>query len=165
MAANHIPDVGLTFEQTERIVQQAVQWLRLIIESTGAVIVGIGLVVGTLAFIKTFRRRNDARYATEGYNGVRLTLSRYLALALEFQLGADILSTAVAPTPEAIAKLGAIAVIRTGLNYFLGREMREEVGRAPLREAAERQETAERQQAAERQDVAERRGQAGGGAP
>ena len=60
------------------------------------------------------------------YTGVRLVLARYLALALEFQLGADILSTAVAPTWEQIGKLGAIAVIRTGLNYFLSLEMREE---------------------------------------
>lgn len=44
----------------------------------------------------------------------------------EFQLGADILSTAIAPSWEQIGRLGAIAVIRTGLTYFLTREMREE---------------------------------------
>jgi hypothetical protein len=53
-----------------------------------------------------------------------LTLARFLAIALEFQLGADILSTAVAPSWDAIGKLAAIAVIRTALNYFLSREMR-----------------------------------------
>ncbi len=53
-------------------------------------------------------------------------LARYLALALEFQLGADVLSTAVAPSWTEIGKLGAIAVIRTGLNFFLSREMKEE---------------------------------------
>ena len=52
--------------------------------------------------------------------------ARYLAMALEFLLGADILSTAVAPTWNEIGKLGAIAVIRTTLNYFLSREMQEE---------------------------------------
>ena len=45
---------------------------------------------------------------------------------LEFQLGADILSTAVAPSWEQIGKLGAIAVIRTGLNFFLSMEMQSE---------------------------------------
>lgn len=60
------------------------------------------------------------------FNAIRLSLSRYLALALEFQLGADILSTAIAPSWQEIGKLGAIAFIRTGLNYFLSREMREE---------------------------------------
>ena len=47
-------------------------------------------------------------------------------MALEFQLGADIISTAVAPSWDQIGKLGAIAVIRTALNYFLSREMKEE---------------------------------------
>jgi uncharacterized membrane protein len=77
-------------------------------------------------------RRNQPENATEGYNGVRLTLARYLALALEFQLGADILSTAIAPTWDQIGKLGAIAVIRTALNFFLGREMNEEARRMEL---------------------------------
>ena len=62
----------------------------------------------------------------ENYVEVRLTLARYLALAIEFELAADILSTAIAPSWDQIGKLGAIVVIRTGLNYFLMREMKEE---------------------------------------
>jgi uncharacterized membrane protein len=62
----------------------------------------------------------------DSFNKIRLILARYLALALEFQLGADILSTAIAPSWDQIGKLGAIAVIRTALNYFLTREMKEE---------------------------------------
>ncbi len=139
-APERAPAVSPAFEAAERTVEQAVQWLRLVIESTGALIIAIGLVVGAAAFVRALRRQGDPAYAAEGYNGVRLTLARYLALALEFQLGADILSTAVAPTWAAIGKLGAIAVIRTALNFFLGKEMREEVGRAALRDAHERRE-------------------------
>jgi uncharacterized membrane protein len=47
-------------------------------------------------------------------------------MALEFQLRADILPTAVAPSWNEIGKLGAVAVIRTGLNHILSREMEEE---------------------------------------
>ena len=56
-------------------------------------------------------------------NEVRLTLGRWLALALEFELAADILNTAVTPSWSDIEKLAAIAAIRTGLNYFLGKEI------------------------------------------
>lgn len=38
-------------------------------------------------------------------------------------LAADILLTAVAPTWDEIAKLAAIATIRTALNYFLQKEI------------------------------------------
>ena len=55
---------------------------------------------------------------------IRLSLGRALALALELELGADILKTAVAPTWDDIGLLAAIAVLRTGLNYFLERELR-----------------------------------------
>ena len=98
-----------------------VQWLKLGVEAIGAAIIALGVVIAAAQFFRAIalRQRGD-------YNPIRLTLARHLALALEFQLGADILSTAVAPSWDQIGKLGAIAVIRTGLNYFLMREMKEE---------------------------------------
>jgi uncharacterized membrane protein len=57
---------------------------------------------------------------------IRLFLGRYLALGLEFQLGADILGTAVAPTIAEVELLAAIVVIRTVLNYFLSKEIERE---------------------------------------
>ena len=41
-------------------------------------------------------------------------------MALEFQLGADILSTAVAPSWNEIGKLGAVAVMLASINIFGG---------------------------------------------
>ena len=118
-----------TFERSEAVVVAAVRWLRLAIETTGALIIALGLLIALAAFVRALARYREPGAATDGYNGVRLTLARYLALALEFQLGADILSTAIAPTWDQIGKLGAIAVIRTALNFFLGREMKEESAR------------------------------------
>ena len=97
------------------------QWLKLGIETVGAIIIVFGILSAGWLFMKALVQRQTA-----DFTAIRLTLARYLALALEFQLGADILSTAIAPSWEQIGKLGAIAVIRTALNYFLSREMREE---------------------------------------
>lgn len=113
----------------EPAIQWVVQWLKLGIETVGAALVAVGVIVAIVQLVRAFARRQTA-----DFTGTRLTLARYLALALEFQLGADILSTAIAPSWQQIGKLGAIAVIRTGLNYFLSREMVEERKR---REAAE----------------------------
>jgi uncharacterized membrane protein len=49
----------------------------------------------------------------------------WIVLALEFALAADIVRTAIAPTWDDIGRLGAIALIRTALNYFLERDMEE----------------------------------------
>ena len=105
----------------ETTIVDAVQWLKLAIETTGAIVIGIGVLTAIYEFVRSLYPPQ-----MESYNRIRLTLARYLALALEFQLGADILSTAVAPSWDQIGKLGAIAIIRTALNFFLTREMREE---------------------------------------
>ena len=105
----------------EVVVQVAVHWLRLAVEATGAVVIGIGVGIALVAFARSLLSGKPA-----DFNAIRLVLARYLAMALEFQLGADILSTAVAPSWNEIGKLGAVAVIRTALNYFLSKEMGEE---------------------------------------
>ena len=104
----------------EELVINLVLWLKLFIEAFGALVIGAGVLVA-------LRRAVTGHFPPrpEDFDAVRLTLARFLAIALEFQLGADILSTAVAPSWDAIGKLGAIAVIRTALNFFLGREMQE----------------------------------------
>lgn len=109
------------FEQTELFIVESVMWLKLGIELIGALIIAVGIVVALWHLAVEWGRGRSA-----GFSRVRLELARFLALALEFQLAADILSTAVAPSWQQIGQLGAIAVIRTGLNFFLQREMREE---------------------------------------
>ena len=65
-----------------------------------------------------------------GLPQTRIILARYLVLALEFQLAADVLETAILPEWSKIGQLAAIAAIRTGLNYFLSKEIDE--GRGEL---------------------------------
>jgi uncharacterized membrane protein len=47
----------------------------------------------------------------------------WLLLGLEFELAADIIATVVSPTWLDIGELGAIAAIRTFLNYFLEKDV------------------------------------------
>ncbi|HEU4622534.1 MAG TPA: DUF1622 domain-containing protein [Burkholderiaceae bacterium] len=119
------------FSLTEEWVQSGVEWLRLFVETLGAAVIAVGIVVAVMGLV---------RYAfTDGnrsFTPIRLSFARYLTLALELQLAADILSTSVAPTWDRIGKLAAIAVIRTALNYFLSLEMKEEQASAlPQRSA------------------------------
>ncbi|RZK59105.1 MAG: DUF1622 domain-containing protein [Hymenobacter sp.] len=115
------PAPTTAFAHTEDAVVAAVQWLKLGVELVGATIIALGIITAGALLVKALAKRRTA-----DFTAIRLTLARYLALALEFQLGADILSTAIAPSWEQIGKLGAIAVIRTALNFFLSKEMEEE---------------------------------------
>ena len=50
---------------------------------------------------------------------IRMRFGGWLLLGLEFELAADIVRTAIAPSWNDIGQLASIAVIRTALNYFL----------------------------------------------
>jgi uncharacterized membrane protein len=93
-----------------------------VVEAAGAVVIFAGAVIAFGRFFRvSLRREGMAPFAP-----VRLDLGRFLALGLEFQLAADILRTAVSPSFTELAQLAAIAAIRTALNFFLGREIKEE---------------------------------------
>ena len=51
--------------------------------------------------------------------------ARWLISGLTFQLAADIIETGIAPSWDDVGRLAAIAVIRTFLNYFLERDLKE----------------------------------------
>src|SRR5690242_4275118 len=109
------------FGAMEEQVRSAVEWLRLLVETLGALVIAAGVVIVILGLV-----RHAATAQGSSFTPIRLAFARYLTLALELQLAADILSTSVAPTWDRIGKLAAIAIIRTALNYFLSREIRDE---------------------------------------
>jgi uncharacterized membrane protein len=90
------------------------------VEIVAAVIIGIAVIEAAVHAIPLFLRRDQTPGAKEA---LRLRLGRWLAVALEFELAADILRTAIAPTWAEIGQLAAIATIRTALNYFLQQEI------------------------------------------
>lgn len=109
------------FRLSELAVRAGVEWLRLIIEMLGALVIGVGVVVALVGLV-----RHAIHQRGRSFTPIRLAFARHLTLALELQLAADILSTTVAPTWDRIGKLAAIALIRTALNYFLSKEIEHE---------------------------------------
>jgi uncharacterized membrane protein len=91
-----------------------------LLEFLGVLCIFTGIFATARLTIKIVRHRQRAVLP---FIQIRLKFGLWLALALEFQLGADILSTAIAPTNDALIRLSVIAVIRTLLNYFLNKEM------------------------------------------
>ena len=109
------------FAQTEDFLKMGIEWLRLLVEALGAGVIAIGLGVAIVGLIRHLLYQRG-----QPFTPIRLAFARYLVLALELQLAADILSTAVAPTWDGIGKLAAIALIRTVLNHFLNNEIAHE---------------------------------------
>lgn len=100
-----------------------IQYLARGVEFAAAIIIGIAAIQATFKSLILFAHPGAP---AEKKNEVRLVLGRWLAVALELELAADILNTAVTPSWSEIGKLAAIATLRTSLNYFLEREISQE---------------------------------------
>jgi uncharacterized membrane protein len=98
------------------------------VEGIAALIIGLGVLEAAWSVLKLYFAR--PRAPEDQKSGLRLRLGRWLAIGLEFELAADILRTAIAPTWDEIGKLAAIAALRTLLNFFLAREVQTEASEA-----------------------------------
>lgn len=128
----------------EQLFKELTLWLAAGVEAAAAIVIGLAAIEATirslLLFMPGSQRPPGPEAPQHAKEQVRLKLGRWLAVALEFELAADILRTAVAPTWNEIGQLAAIVVLRTVLNYFL----QQEIDKAELRqrEAQERAEGA-----------------------
>ena len=108
---------------SEVVLRTLVGYLAAATEVAAALVIGWGVLqaLWTAALGATRGAGGDV----SGTEGVRLRLGRVLALGLEFTLASDVLRTAVAPTRADILTLGAVILLRTLLNLFLEREIRQ----------------------------------------
>jgi uncharacterized membrane protein len=107
----------------EMLLRECANYVALAAELCSVLCIAVGMVETLVqgAIVVTSRRATvrDAR------RELWAQFARWIVLALEFALAADIVRTAIAPTWDDIGHLGAIALIRTILNYFLERDMQE----------------------------------------
>lgn len=109
-------------EGYQALLRAFLDLLVFLANAAGGVVVGVAIVRGLSLYLVDLVRERGGEVPKEA---IRLSLGRSLALALEFQVGADILGTALDPTLNDILVLAAVVVLRTVLNFFLGRELRE----------------------------------------
>ncbi len=105
----------------EELFKSWTEWVAVAVEAVAVLVIALASAEAAVRAIVVYFARPAMPDAAK--EGVRLRLARWLAVALEFALAADILRTAIAPSWEDIGKLAAIAALRTLLNYFLQREI------------------------------------------
>lgn len=111
-------------EPLEIALAHLVAIAKFCLESLSVICVILGLIKTLQLAIRLNRRYRGENFP---FNKIRLQFGMWLSLALEFQLGADIVATTVAPSLEALGNLALIALVRTFLNYFLSKELEAEL--------------------------------------
>lgn len=108
------------------------EWLAILTENAVLWIDAVALVVIVGSTIQAIIGMLQAVFTSTTLHQRRevwLRYARWLIVGLTFQLAADIIETSITTDWEAIARVAAIAVIRTFLNYFLERDFSELSGR------------------------------------
>src|SRR5262245_49456885 len=104
------------------------EWLAIVTEQAVLWIDAVALVVivcATVQAIVGMLRVTFTNTSLEQRRAIWMHYARWLIAGLTFQLAADIIETSITTDWEAIARVAAIAIIRTFLNYFLEKDFNE----------------------------------------
>jgi uncharacterized membrane protein len=104
----------------EELLHKIAEYAAVGLDFVAVLIVAIGAIEALFGMFRVVLNRHST---DSEKRVVWIRFARWLVVALTFQLGADIVNTTVAPTWDELGRLGAIAVIRTFLTYFLDRDL------------------------------------------
>lgn len=101
------------------MIEDLINFLTLIMELGGVLVIIIGALIAIIVFIKSFLNKDQLSYET-----LRSSLGKSILLGLEFLVAADIINTVVIdPTISSVMVLGLIVLIRTFLSFSLNIEI------------------------------------------
>lgn len=112
--------VTLAVKNMEQIAKTITLYISHTLEIISALVIAVALIRLVFNSVQSFVKPLNGLTAMEA----RIVFGSAVAVSLELLLGADVLATAVAPSWDDIGKLAAIAVLRTGLNFFLEKELK-----------------------------------------
>jgi uncharacterized membrane protein len=98
------------------------------VEAAAALFIAIGAIEAVYLVLRRYTPHGNHSVIRRKEIWVRFAV--WLVLALEFELAADVLRTAISPSWDDVGMLAAIAAIRTVLNYFLEKDIEKYAERA-----------------------------------
>jgi uncharacterized membrane protein len=107
----------------EETLKGIAEKIALAVELIAALLIAYGALEALIRLLLKPRVQTNVQFARR--RDVFLKFGVWMLLGLEFELAADIVRSAISPSWTAIGQLGAIAAIRTFLNYFLEKDIKE----------------------------------------
>jgi uncharacterized membrane protein len=102
----------------EDALRTAIGYVVPAVEACGALVIVIEVIRTIIQYLLVCVRRECAEMRP-----LRIRLGQAMVMGIEFQVAADVLKTALAPTWNDILLLAALIALRTVLNYLLEREL------------------------------------------
>ena len=108
-------------ESLEQFLVVIVNYITFGIDIAAGIIIGVSVAIAFIGYMKTLHR-HQKREVSNG-DVVRFRLAGGLLLALDLEVGSDILKTLVVPTPNELIILSVIVALRITLGWSLSKEI------------------------------------------
>jgi uncharacterized membrane protein len=112
---------ALNGQSVEYLIRPYVGYLTFGIDIAAGIIIAISAATALFAFFKILRKSPEEQ--TQEKETIRLRLARGLLLALDFEVGSDILKTILVPSANDISILAVVVAIRIVLSWSLSKEI------------------------------------------
>jgi uncharacterized membrane protein len=108
-------------QSLESLLQPFVSAVTFGIDIAAGVIIGISALFGLISFLKILTK--PTKEQTQDKETIRLRLARGMLLALDFEVGSDILKTVLVPSLNDLSILAVVVGIRIVLSWSLSKEI------------------------------------------
>jgi uncharacterized membrane protein len=108
-------------ESLEQFLVVIVNYITFGIDIAAGIIIGVSVALAFIGYMKTLYRHQKKEVSNRDV--VRFRLAGGLLLALDFEVGSDILKTLVVPTPNELIILSVIVALRIILGWSLSKEI------------------------------------------
>ncbi len=112
---------SLNGQSLEYLIRPYVGYLTFGLDIAAGIIIAISAATALFAFFKILRK--SPKEQTEDKETIRLRLARGLLLALDFEVGSDILKTILVPSASELSILAVVVAIRIILSWSLSKEI------------------------------------------
>ena len=108
-------------ESLEQFLVVIVNYITFGIDIAAGIVIGVSVAIAFIGYMRTLSR-HQKREVSNG-DVVRFRLAGGLLLALDLEVGSDILKTLVVPTPNELIILTVIVALRITLGWSLSKEI------------------------------------------
>ena len=121
IAEGELQDIQILGSSLDNLIRTYVEYLTFGIDIAAGIIIGVSAFLGLIAFLKILRK--PVKEQTIDKETIRLRLARGMLLALDFEVGSDILKTILVPSITELSILAVVVGIRIVLSWSLSKEV------------------------------------------